>query len=246
MKQRIQKLLAHCGIGSRRKIESWIESGMVMVNGEVITPGTMVSINDDIQVNGRKINVKELLSNDTRVIIYNKPEGKICTKFDPEGRKTIYDDLPLLNSGRWVSVGRLDLNTSGLLLLTTNGELANRLMHPSYEIEREYAVRVFGKVSDDVLLRLKTGVEIDGEIYKFNSVKIRSATNSNHWYHVTLSTGRNREVRKLWESQDVNVSRLIRLRYGVISLPRWLTTSKSVELSTDEIDKLCKSVNITI
>jgi len=244
MKQRIQKLLANCGIGSRRKIESWIESGMVTVNGVIITPGTMVSLNDDIKVNGRKVNVKELLNNETRVIIYNKPEGKVCTRLDPEGRKTIYDDLPVLNSGRWVSVGRLDINTSGLLLLTTNGELAHRLMHPSYQVEREYAVRVFGKVSDQVLAQLKHGVEIDGEIYKFNSISKRSETNSNHWYHVTLSTGRNREVRKLWESQDVSVSRLIRLRYGAISLPRWLRPGKSVELKEHEVLSICRQVRL--
>ena len=159
--ERVQKVLSRMGFGSRREIERWIEQGRVKVNGEACTLGDRVKPGDRVQVNGKRIIVREEKQEETRVIMYHKPEGEICTRSDPEGRPTVFDHLPRAGRARWVSIGRLDINTSGLLLFTTNGELANRLMHPSHEIEREYAVRVNGRVGDDKLAKLQRGVRLD-------------------------------------------------------------------------------------
>lgn len=175
------------------------------------------------------------------MLLYHKPEGEICTRSDPENRPTIFDHLPLLRNGRWVSIGRLDFNTSGVLLLTNDGELAHQLMHPSKEIEREYAVRVQGQVSPQMINNLKTGVVIDGADAHFDQIKDAGGEGSNHWYHVLVKEGRNRIVRKLWESQGVKVSRLIRIRFGSITLPRILRRGKWMELEKDAVMNLIRS-----
>jgi 23S rRNA pseudouridine2605 synthase len=178
--------------------------------------------------------------------MYNKPEGELCTRKDEEGRPTVFDRLPRLKGGRWIAVGRLDLNTSGLLLFTNDGELANRLMHPKHEIEREYAVRVFGEVNRDMQKTLLKGVELEDGLAKFTTLKQRSSEEEglNQWFDVTLSEGRNREVRRLWESQGVKVSRLIRLRYGPLSLQKRLPQGGWLELELEQLNALRKSVGL--
>ena len=221
-KARIQKVLANLGVASRRQIEAWIQEGRISVNGKTAELGQSISSEDKVRVNGELLHYQTPKTKKTRVIIYHKPEGQICTRSDPEGRETIFESLPGLRNSRWIPVGRLDLNTSGLILLTTNGELAHRLMHPSYEVEREYAVRVLGEVTKPMIQNLKEGVEVEGETYAFDDVVDAGGTGANHWYKVTLCEGKNREVRKLWESQGVKVSRLIRTRFGSMGLPRML------------------------
>jgi len=207
------------GFGSRREIERWIEQGRVKVNGEACTLGDRVKPGDRVQVNGKRIIVREEKQEETRVIMYHKPEGEVCTRSDPEGRPTIFDHLPKAGRARWVSIGRLDINTSGLLLFTTNGELANRLMHPSNEIEREYAVRVNGTVTKDILSQLKTAVMLEDGPAHFDDIQDGGGEGYNHWYYVVIREGRNREVRRLWEAVGIRVSRLMRVRYGNIILP---------------------------
>jgi 23S rRNA pseudouridine2605 synthase len=216
--EKLQKILARRGLGSRREMEQVIEEGRVKVNGRRATLGDRACLTDKIAINGRIVKLNQ--SNATQVLIYHKPAGKICTRKDPEGRPTVFAKLPKLDKGRWVSVGRLDISTSGLLLFTNNGELANRLMHPSSEVEREYAVRVLGEVTEPMLDTLRTGVEIDDSIAKFDRITNAGGSGANHWYHVILREGRNREVRRLWESQGVTVSRLIRVRFGCVKLDR--------------------------
>jgi 23S rRNA pseudouridine2605 synthase len=242
MSERLQKVLANAGFGSRREMEEWIQNGMIKVNGVVASLGVKVSATDRLQVKGKNINNPLNKKKISRVLIYHKPIGVICSNKDPEGRKTVFQDLPKKGQARWIMVGRLDINTSGLLLFTNNGELANSLMHPRYQIEREYAVRVFGSVDQSVLKKLSQGVELEDGPAKFNSIKFKGGDGANAWYHVTLSEGRNREVRRLWESQGVEVSRLIRVRYGPISLPRGLSRGQCSELTPDEVDRLLQLI----
>lgn len=244
MPERIQKLLASAGIASRREAERMIEQGRVSVNGSVVKLGDKAEVTDTLRLDGKVIRLNRRPEAKHRVLAYHKPEGQICTRSDPEGRPTIYEHLPRLRSGRWIAVGRLDINTSGLILLTTDGELANRLMHPSHEIEREYAVRVLGEVTDATLRRLRKGVELDDGMAKFNSIRDAGGQGANHWYHVTLNEGRNREVRRLWESQEVRVSRLSRVRYGSISLRRGLKPGQWDELERADINALRKSAGM--
>lgn len=226
--QRLQKILAHHGIGSRREMEQWIAAGQVQVNGKTAVLGTKATVHDKISVNGRLINKA---SKEHRVILYNKPAGEICTRSDPQGRSTVFSALPRLQNQRWVSVGRLDINSSGLILFTTDGELANQYMHPKANIEREYAVRILGTVTDVIKQNILKGVKLDdGAIGKFTALKFVGGSGSNTWYHVTLTQGRYREVRRIWESQGLQVSRLIRIRYGDITLPRDLPEGKFLEL----------------
>ncbi len=222
MAERIQKILARAGYGSRREIERWVNGGDITVNGVVATTGQAVDENDKITLRGKVIKLASKLKAKPQVLLYHKKVGEICSRNDPEGRPTVFDHLPKLSSGRWIQVGRLDINTDGLLLFTTDGELANRLMHPSYQIEREYASRILGNVTDDMIDRLTTGVELEDGIAKFTRIKFEGGEGANSWYHVVLNEGKNREVRRLWESQDVVVSRLRRIRYGDITLHRSL------------------------
>lgn len=222
MAERIQKILARAGYGSRREIERWVNAGDITVNGVVATTGQAVSEDDKITIRGKVIKLASKLKAKPQVLLYHKKVGEICSRNDPEGRKTVFDNLPKISSGRWIQVGRLDINTDGLLLFTTDGELANRLMHPSYEIEREYASRILGKVTDEMIDRLTTGVELEDGIAKFTRIRYEGGEGANSWYHVVLNEGKNREVRRLWESQDVIVSRLRRIRYGDIVLHRSL------------------------
>ncbi len=239
MKERLQKIIARAGYGSRREVEKWIELGRIKVNGRVATLGDQIDPagNDKITLDNkplRKLNVTPRL----RVIAYNKPLGEVCTRHDPEGRPTIFDALPKLGTGRWIAIGRLDINTSGLLLFTTDGELANRLMHPSTEVEREYAVRVRGEASPEVFKQLQTGVELEDGPAHFDNILDSGGQGSNHWYHVILREGRNREVRRLWEAVGFTVSRLIRIRYGSIELKRYLRLGKWKDLEEKDIQQL--------
>lgn len=243
MDEKIQKVLARAGIGSRREMERWIEQGRVKVNDKTATTGDRVSEKDNIKVDNRYIS-QQRSQIQQRVIVYHKPVGEVCTRDDPEQRTTIFSNLPKLRSGRWISVGRLDLNTSGLLLLTTDGELANKLMHPSNEIEREYAVRVLGEVSPEIIKQLKTNVPLDDGDAHFSDVIETGGEGANHWYNVILKEGRNREVRRLWEHFGFAVSRLMRVRYGTITLNRRVRPSKSEDLTDSEMSALYESVGL--
>lgn len=235
--ERLQKILSQAGFGSRREMERWIEAGHVFVNGARATLGDSASVDDKISVKGKLIANPLKIEQKTRILLYHKPVGEISSRSDPKHDKTVFDNLPYLKRGRWVQVGRLDINTSGLLLFTNDGELANRLMHPKYELEREYAVRVHGQVSPDAIKNLTKGVLLDDGMAKFKKIEFRGGEGSNSWYHVVLSEGKNREVRRLWESQGIEVSRLIRIRYGKLYMPRSLARGRSVELSPAEVDK---------
>ncbi len=242
--EKLQKVLARAGLGSRRKMETWIQEKRVKVNRNTATLGDRVSLTDDIRVEGRKISLSALQPPPRQVLCYHKPIGEVCTRDDPEGRKTIFKQLPPPKQGRWISVGRLDLNTGGLLLLTTDGELAHRLMHPSYTIEREYAVRILGKVDEDMLKRLHDGVQLEDGMARFKHILNAGGRGANHWYHVMLSEGRKHEVRRLWESQGVTVSRLMRIRFGPILLPQSLRRGHHVELDKKDLQTLLQLVNL--
>jgi 23S rRNA pseudouridine2605 synthase len=242
--EKLQKVLARVGLGSRREIESWIEGGRISVNGQVASLGCRVDSLDQILVDGRP--VKRDIANEEarRVMLYNKPEGEVCTRDDPEGRPTVFDRLPRLKHGRWINIGRLDINTSGLLLFTTDGELANRLMHPSYQMDREYAVRVMGEVDDEMIERLKTGVMLDDGPARFTDIVASGGEGINRWYHVCLMEGRNREVRRLWESQGMRVNRLKRVRFGPVFLGPELPVGRWREMKQNEIDALSQEVGL--
>lgn len=243
--EKLQKILADFGLGSRREMERWIVAGRISVDGKLATIGDRALPGAKIRVDGRLLHLDIRQRKEERYLIYYKPEGEICTRSDPQGRNTVFESLPNLKNARWVMVGRLDINTSGLLLFTTDGELANRLMHPSYEIEREYAVRVFGQVTEDMLKNLLHGVELEDGMAKFNKIKDAGGEGINHWFHVSLSEGRNREVRRLWESQEVTVSRLIRIRYGVLELPKGLKRGKFVDVDSQTLALMREQVNLT-
>lgn len=240
--ERLQKILSQAGMGSRREMERWIESGWVQVNGKPAKLGDSAGPFDKISVKGRLIANPLKEKQSTRILMYHKPVGEISSRNDPKFSKTVFDNLPALKQGRWVQVGRLDLNTSGLLLFTNDGELANQLMHPRYELEREYAVRVHGQVSPEMLNNLKRGVTLDDGPAKFTKLVFHGGDGANTWYHVTLSEGRNREVRRLWESQGVEVSRLIRIRYGSLSMPRFLGRGQTYELTSKEVSEFIASL----
>lgn len=242
MSEKLQKVLARAGFGSRREIETWISQGRIKVNGKVAEIGARVSDEDKIIVDGKKLAPQKKIRLDRRVLLYNKPEDEICTRKDPEGRPTVFDKLPPLKHGRWVSIGRLDINTSGLLLFTTDGELANRLTHPSSMVEREYAVRVMGEVTPQMVQSMHEGIIIDDHLCRFTDIQFYAGEGINQWYHVVIMEGRNREVRKLWESQGLKVSRLKRVRFGPIFIPSSVKRGEFQELSKNEIDKLAKSV----
>ncbi len=245
--EKLQKILARAGFGSRREVEKHIDEGLVKVNGRTAKLGDRALPTDNIQFKGHAVKETRLAKQPTQVILYNKPEGQVCTRKDEKDRATIFEKLPRIINGRWVSIGRLDINTSGLLILTNNGELANRMMHPSYELEREYSVRVFGEVPDEIINTLKKGVKLEDGFAKFNKISKlpkQDDESINNWYKVVLKEGRNREVRRIWETQGVQVSRLIRTRYGDFDLPRNLRQSKTEVLSWKQINQLLKSVGM--
>ena len=242
--EKLQKALARLGLGSRRQMEDVIREGRVSVNGTVATIGDRVGQGDEIRVDGRLLRYTAENEKRRRILMYYKPEGEICSAHDPEGRPTVFERLPPLNHDRWVMVGRLDINSTGLLLFTNDGELAHRLMHPSNEIEREYAVRVMGEVTPEIILKLKRGVMLEDGMAQFDDIVEKGGEGINKWYQVKLKEGRNREVRRLFESQGLKVSRLLRIRYGSVSLPRELRTGRYLELDRREIDTLAGLVNI--
>jgi len=243
MSEKLQKVLADRGLGSRRELEGWITAGRVQVNGRVATLGDRVEPADKISVDGRLLRVQAQKPR-RRVLAYNKPEGEVCTRSDAAGRQTVFSRLPPVPGGRWIAVGRLDLNTSGLLLFTNDGELANALMHPSSQVEREYLVRIFGAVDDDMIRRLTEGVALEDGEAAFKSVRAGETSGSNRWFSVVLTEGRNREVRRLWESQGVEVSRLKRIRYGNIALPSWVRRGEWVELEPGDTNRLARLVGL--
>lgn len=238
MSEKIQKVLANAGIGSRRQIEAMIAAGRITINGRVATIGDRMTYRDKICVDGREIKLVKSKNQQSRVLLYHKPEGEMCTRNDPEGRPTIFDRLPLIRNSRWICVGRLDFNTAGLLMITNDGELAHRLMHPSSEIEREYAVRIRGDVSPEILEQLMTGVKLEDGLAQFNQITDAGGHGANHWYHVTVKEGRNRLVRRLWEAVGFSVSRLIRIRFGPVYLPSGLRRGHYVELKDYEVTEL--------
>jgi 23S rRNA pseudouridine2605 synthase len=236
--ERIQKVLARGGVGSRREIETWIGEGRLKLNGVIVKLGDRLNAGDHLLLNDRVVNWQKFAVQPTRVLLYHKPAGEVVTRRDPQGRPIVFTQLPKLSTARWIAVGRLDINTSGLLLVTNNGELANRLMHPSSQIEREYAVRVLGDIPDATLEKLKKGVELEDGVAKFDDIKFYAGEGANKWYYVTVSEGRNRLVRRLWESQAIVVSRLIRVRYGPIVLPERLKNHSFYEVTDKELDLL--------
>jgi 23S rRNA pseudouridine2605 synthase len=243
--EKLQKVLARAGKGSRREIEAMISAGRVSVDGNNAYLGDRVDGTEQIRIDGHQVKLTAQEDDLCRILMYNKPEGEMCTRKDPEGRVTVFDRLPPLESGRWVAVGRLDINTSGMLLFTTDGELANRLMHPSQKVEREYAVRVFGEINEAMLQTLRAGVKLEDGMARFQKITYRGGEGRNHWFHVVLSEGRNREVRRLWESQEVQVSRLIRVRYGDMEMQRQLPLGGWTELGLKEVNYFRKLVDLT-
>ena len=243
MKERLQKVLANLGLGSRREIEGWISEGRIKVDGEVAELGCQVDGTETVLLDGRRVSI-ESGEQERRVLVYYKPEGEITTRHDPEGRPTIFDSLPRINDGRWITVGRLDINTQGLLLVTNDGELAHRLMHPSHELEREYAVRVIGEFTDEMAENMKNGIEFEDGLSKFEEILWSGGTGANFWYHVTVKGGKNREVRRLWESQGLMVSRLIRIRYGNVELPKGLREGQFIDIDPEVLKELVESVGL--
>ena len=240
MSEKLQKVLARAGHGSRREIEAKIAAGRVSIDGKLATLGDRIE-NDKslkIRIDGHLVSIAESATEVCRVLAYYKPEGELCTRSDPEGRPTVFDRLPRLRGSRWIAVGRLDVNTCGLMLFTTDGELANRLMHPSREVEREYAVRVFGQVDDDKIRQLSKGVQLEDGPAAFKTLRFAGGEGVNQWYNVTLTEGRNREVRRLWEAVGVQVSRLMRVRYGDIHLPKGLPRGGWMEMDLAAVNYL--------
>ena len=242
MSERIQKLIANAGYGSRRWAERLIEQGRISINKKPAKLGDKANITDKVTIDGRLIDLGRFSEEETKVLILNKQAGVICSNKDEEGRKSVFEFLP--DNTRWVMVGRLDLNTSGLLLFTNNGELANKLMHPSSQIDREYAVRILGKVEDEHIKMLTNGIDLDDGFAKFHRVTIGGGEGANRWYHVVLREGRKREVRRLWEALGFKVSRLIRTRFSDIRLPEKLRANQSEYLKPKQVQALLKSVNL--
>jgi 23S rRNA pseudouridine2605 synthase len=242
--EKIHKVLARAGVGSRRVMEELIAQGRVAVNGAPALLGQRVFPGDRIELDGRHVSI-HASADIPQVLLYHKPAGEIVSARDPEGRPTVFDHLPRLQGGRWIAVGRLDFNTSGLLLITDSGELANRLMHPRHEIEREYAVRVNGDPAPAQLEELTRGVQLDDGPARFDHIAFQGGEGSNRWYHVTLREGRNREVRRLFEAIGMTVSRLIRVRFGPIVLPPRLPRGRWQEMSEQQVEQLMAAASET-
>lgn len=238
--ERLQKLLAAAGHGSRREIETWIAAGRVTLNGAVATLGARATAGDTVELDGRKLALRQQA--EPRVLLYHKPEGELVTRADPHGRPTVFQRLPPILGGKWVAVGRLDINSAGLLLFTDSGELANQLMHPRYEVEREYAVRILGALRPEERERLLQGVPLPDGTGRFERLEPSGAAEgANRWYRVVLREGRNREVRRLFEAVGRKVSRLLRVRYGPIELPRELRPGRWIELGPDSVTRIVKA-----
>jgi 23S rRNA pseudouridine2605 synthase len=243
--QRLHKLLALAGLGSRRDMEELIASGRVTVNGQVATVGQGVTEHDLVRLDSRPLRLPfeaEL----PQVLIYHKPEGEIVSQDDPEGRASVFDKLPKIKQGKWIAIGRLDMNTSGLLIFTTSGELANRFMHPRYEVEREYAVRIFGELTEGQMAQLKEGIELEDGPANFDSIIPQGGEGSNHWYQVILREGRNREVRRLFEAFQLPVSRLMRVRFGPVNLPPRVKRGKMLKLEQKEVVGLLEWADLEV
>lgn len=240
--ERLHKVMAQAGIGSRREMEEWIAAGRITVNGEVAQVGQTVVYGDKVKVGGRLVNLRFTSTRTPRVLLYHKPEGEIVSRDDPDGRPSVFAALPRIRGGRWINVGRLDFNTSGLLLFTTSGELANRLMHPSSQLVREYAVRVLGELTAEAQQRLLQGVELEDGIASFASLEEAGGEGANRWHRATLFEGRNREVRRMFEAVGCTVSRLIRVRYGPFVLPPQLKRGRVRELDEGEVKTLLREL----
>ena len=236
-------MLAGAGFGSRREMEQWIAAGRLSVNGQPAGVGTRVSPGDRVQLDGKPVRLWGAAA--VRVLLYHKPAGEIVSRDDPEGRPDVFDSLPRLRGARWIAVGRLDFNTSGLLIFTTSGELANRFMHPRHEIEREYAVRVLGELNAEQIEALRTGVQLEDGEARVKSIEDAGGQGSNHWYNVILSEGRNREVRRLFEALNLTVSRLMRVRYGPLVLPTYLKRGQVHELEPIEVTRLLGALGLS-
>jgi 23S rRNA pseudouridine2605 synthase len=241
--ERLHKLMASAGLGSRRALEKLIAEGKVVVNGETATLGQNVELGATIRFEDKSWQVVSKPVRH-RTLIYNKPEGEVTSRSDPQGRKTVFDRLPRVKDGRWVAIGRLDINTTGLLILTTDGELAHAMMHPSSSVDREYACRIRGEASEETLRKLKEGVELNDGPAAFSDIQASGGTGENHWYHVTIMEGRNREVRRLWESQGLMVSRLKRVRYGAAFLPKRLRVGQWSEIEPADYRVLREDVGL--
>ena len=235
--ERLQKALASAGLGSRREMETWISEGRVQVNGETAVLGSKVSARDVIKVSGKRVYLR-FEDKRTRVLIYHKSEGEIVSRDDPAGRATVFDNLPKLRGAKWIAIGRLDFNTEGLMIFTTSGELANKLMHPRFEVEREYAVRVLGELSEEMIQKLLDGVELDDGPAKLQSLFVAGGEGANRWYRVIITEGRKREVRRLFEHLGLTVSRLTRIRFGPISLPPQLRRGQKTELDEEMVAQI--------
>jgi 23S rRNA pseudouridine2605 synthase len=240
--EKVHKILARLGLGSRREAETWITAGRVSVNGRRVALGERAGPRDVIRLDGRVVTESKPVRIATRVLAYHKPVGEVTSRRDPEGRPTVFAALPRVGRGRWIAVGRLDITTAGLLLFTNDGELAHRLMHPSSGIEREYAVRIHGRPDDGVLARLREGVQLEDGMARFEQITDGGGDGANHWYQVVVKEGRNREVRRLWESQGLEVSRLLRIRFATVALERSLRPGQFRFLETAELEQLCDTV----
>lgn len=239
---KLHKFLADLGLGSRREMERWISAGRVQVNGRVATLGDRLAETDHVSVDGKRVD--KMPTAPTRVLVLNKPTGLVCSRRDEAGRASVFDDLPRLKQGRWISIGRLDIQTSGLLLFTTDGNLANRMMRPSTGLDREYAVRVGSEISQAAIDALTAGVVVDGETLAFSDIRYYNGSENNHWYHVVLMEGKNREVRRLFDAVDVEVSRLKRVRYGPVVMPSWVRRGQSAEMGAKDIHALYKLLKL--
>jgi 23S rRNA pseudouridine2605 synthase len=246
MAMRLQKWLAGAGVGSRRQIDAWIAAGRVEINGRTAQPGQKVTGSERIAIDGERLRVRPARGAKARVLLYHKPSGEVCTRADPAGRPTVFAALPRLTGARWISVGRLDIDTSGLLIFTTDGALANGLMHPSAELSRAYAVRVRGEVAPATLKRLRTGVPLEDGIARFETLEPAGGTGANRWYRATVREGRNRLVRRLWEAAGCEVSRLIRVQFGPLELPRRLPRGRYRELTAREVAGLYQAAHLAV
>ena len=242
MNERIHKVLANAGHGSRREIEALIRDGKITVNGKPAILGQCIGEKDRVTINSRAIRLHLHKKKNPKVLAYYKPAGEVCTRRDEKGRETVFRNLPPLRNSRWINIGRLDLNTMGLLLFTTDGDLANKLMHPSSQVEREYAVRILGDVTKKNLNALLDGVALEDGVAKFTDIHDSGGKGANHWFHVVVMEGRNKEVRRLWESQGVQVTRLIRTRFGSYILPRKKRVGQHWRLDDKEIEALQKTI----